>query len=247
MRTRERISLAPAFLLHQRAWRESSKIVEIFSHQFGRLGLVARGGRRPSSPWRALLTPFRPLLVSWTLHGELGTITHMEAAGPGFQLAGRQLLAAYYLNELVMCLVARHDPQIELFDHYTEALAAIGDPDHMESTLRMFELRLLSAIGYGLSLERDQADAPVTGEAYYRFDGERGLLPVATPEAGGMVVHGTTLLALAAGRIDAGDTMREARLLLRTALDVQLGGRKLKTREILRELNRFQSARTSQE
>ena len=239
MRSTERITLAPAFLLHQRAWRESSKIVEIFSYQFGRLGLVARGSRRHSSPWRAVLTPFRPLLISWNLRGDLGTLTNAEPAGPMFQLVGRQLLAAYYLNELVLYLLARQDPQPDLFDQYSEALDAFVDPKCMEVALRIFELRLLSAIGYGLNLERDQSDAPIVKDAYYRFDGERGLFRIGNSDAAGVVVQGSTLQALASGSINTPETRREARLLLRAALGAQLGGRKLKSREILREWSRY--------
>lgn len=247
MRSTERITLAPAFLLHQRAWRESSKIVEIFSYQFGRVGLVARGSRRNSSPWRAALIPFRPLLISWNLHGELGTLTNVEPAGPMFKLVGRQLLAAYYLNELILYLLARQDPQPELFDQYSEALEAFVDSKRMEVALRIFELRLLSAIGYGLNLERDQLDAQVMKDAYYRFDGERGLSRISNSDTAGVVVKGATLQALASGSIDTPEMRREARLLLRSALDTQLGGRKLKSREILREWSRYSALQIDRE
>lgn len=247
MRTSERVSLAPAFVLHQRAWRESSKIVEIFSLQSGRLGLVARGSRRPRSPWRAVLTPFRPLLVSWTLHGDLGTLTHAEPVGAASQISGRELLAAYYLNELILSLITRHDPQPELFDHYTDALNMLSDSQRMETGLRVFERRLLGAIGYGINLEFDENGAPVTGDTCYRFEGERGLSPVEASDTTGVVVHGSSLQALAAGRFETAESLREARLLLRAALDHQLGGRKLKTREILRELTRYRSTATDRD
>lgn len=242
MRSAERVRLAPAFVLHQRNWRESSRIVEIFSHDHGRLGLVARGIRRPSSPLRALLVPFRPLLLSWNLRGELGTLIQAEPGAsvvPG--LHGRHLMAGFYLNELILSLVTRHDPHPELHDYYAEALTAIGS-ERLEDGLRLFELRLLDALGYGLSLEQDAISGePVLTENQYLYDLERGPLRAGSAAAGGLIVQGATLKALAAGEFTDVVQLREARTLLRAALEVQLGGRTLKTREVLRRL--LQAAR----
>src|SRR5690242_12429174 len=109
MRT-ERVSLSPAYLLHQYAWRETSRVLEIWSREHGRLGIVARGVRRPRSPFRGLLQPFTPLKLSWSHRGELGNLTGAEAAAPAPALHGRPLMAAFYLNELLLRLLARQDP-----------------------------------------------------------------------------------------------------------------------------------------
>jgi DNA repair protein RecO (recombination protein O) len=240
MRTTERVTLAPAYVLHQRAWRESSKIVEIVSREYGRIGLVARGIRRPSSPLRALLTPFRPLLLSWSLRGELGTLIQVEADGAPAKLTGQCLMGAFYLNELLLCLMTRHDPQSELYDHYATALSVIAVPRQLETGLRVFELRLLQAIGYGLNLDRDALSGElVIADSCYRFDAERGPMRVDPAESGGLIVQGATLKALAAGEFTNITHLREARRLLRAALDLQLGNRRLKTREVLHELARY--------
>jgi DNA repair protein RecO (recombination protein O) len=245
MRTTERVTLTPAYVLHQRAWRESSKIVEIVSREYGRIGLVARGIRRPSSPLRALLTPFRPLLLSWSLRGELGTLIQVESAGTAAKLGGRCLMGGFYLNELLLYLMVRHDPQAELYDHYAAALSVISDPMQLETGLRTFELRLLQAIGYELNLYRDAISGePVAADAFYRFETEQGPVRVGQTESGGLIVQGATLKELAAGQFTDGTRMREARKLLRAALDVQLGSRRLKTREVLRELIRYGADRT---
>lgn len=245
MRATERVALTPAYVLHQRAWRESSRIVEVFSREYGRVGLVARGIRRPGSPWRALLSPFRPLALSWSLRGELGTLVQVESAGPTPGLSGQSLMAAFYLNELLLCLTARHDPQPELYDHYAETLATIPDPATLEAGLRMFELRLLQAIGYGLNLERDARNGePVVANARYRFEPDLGPVPVGDDEFAGIIVQGSTLIKLSAGELTGAVHIREARALLRAALDVQLGGRRLKTREVLRDLARYRGSHT---
>lgn len=237
MKNVERVTLAPAYVLHQRAWRESSRIIEIISREHGRLGLVARGIRRPTSPLRGLLAPFRPLLLSWSLRGELGTLIQVEPAGQVPRLTGRCLMGAFYLNELLLCLMTRHDPQPELHDHYAQALSVIADPARFETGLRMFEMRLLEATGYGLNIERDVSSGePIRSDARYRYDPERGAMRVGSMETDGLIVQGATLNGLASGELTDRVQMREARKLLRVALDAQLGGRTLKTREVLRRL-----------
>lgn len=245
MRSAERVTLAPAYLLHQRPWRESSRIIEVFSRDYGRLGLVARGIRRPGSPFRAVVAPFRPLLLSWNLRGELGTLTHAEAADMATPLVANSLMGGFYLNELLLLLTARHDPQPELHDRYAATLLAISNSNSLESGLRLFELHLLRAIGYGLNLERDaDSGEPIRADANYRFEPERGLVSVPGDDASGLVVHGTTIAAMLKGELNDSDSLREARKLMRAALDVQLGGRRLKTREVLRELDRFRTSAT---
>src|SRR5579864_2653859 len=112
----ERVAMTPAFVLHQYPWRETSRIVEIWSREHGRMGLVARGVRRPKSPYRGVLQPFMPLLMSWSQRGELGNLSAAEMAGPRPALRGRPLLAAYYLNELLLKLLPRQDVQSPLYD-----------------------------------------------------------------------------------------------------------------------------------
>ncbi|HET7922442.1 MAG TPA: DNA repair protein RecO [Gammaproteobacteria bacterium] len=243
MRNTERILLAPAYVLHQRDWQESSRIIEILSRDHGRLGLVARGARRPASPLRALLVPFQPLLLSWNLRGELGTLTQAEPAGVAVRLGGQGLLAGFYLNELLLNFAPRHDPQPEIYAHYAHTLPVIADPLRLEAGLRLFELRLLETAGYGLNLERDaQNGRQIEPGMRYRYDLERGPVRAVDAESGALVVGGATLLGLASGELHDAEVLREARRLLRAALDRQLGGRVLKTREVLRKLVRAGSA-----
>jgi len=111
----ERVALAPAYLLHQRAWRETSKLLEVWSRDHGRIGLVARGVRRPNSPQRSLLQPFTPLLMSWSQRGELGNLGAVESAGPPTILKGRPLMAAFYMNELLLRLLPRQDAHASVY------------------------------------------------------------------------------------------------------------------------------------
>lgn len=235
--TRERIALQPAYLLHQHAWRETSRILEIFSRDHGRLGLVARGARRPRSPLHGVLQPFQPLLISWVGGGELGTLSGAESgAVPLLPLRGPALLSAFYLNELLLRLLPRHDSQAPLYMQYAQTLAQL--PVDPAPALRVFEKHLLAALGYGLNLTHAADDgAPLQPALRYRYDPERGPLPAGAREMESSI-SGATLLALASERFEDRETLREARDLLRAALERQLAGRPLRTRELLGALGR---------
>src|SRR5690242_7885845 len=162
----ERVALAPAYLLHQRAWRETSKLLEIWSRDHGRVGLVARGVRRPKSPQRSLLQPFTPLLMSWSQRGELGNLGAVEAAGRPTILKGRPLMAAFYMNELLLRLLPRQDAHASLYDAYAQTLEALAG-ERPAAALRLFEIQLLSSIGYGLNLSQTSSGEDVdAGQEY---------------------------------------------------------------------------------
>lgn len=212
--------------------------MEAFSRQFGRIGLVARGARRPNSKLKAVLQPFQPLLLSWTGRGDLGTLTGAEATGSATFLSGRPLLCGFYLNELLVRLLHRHDPHPELFDDYAASVAELARGVSEEVILRLFEKRLLAACGYGLNLTNEiESGELVQRDGCYEYVLEQGPRSC-EPGVPGLTVAGTSLLALADGRLDDERALRDAKKLLRAALDLYLGGRPLKTREVLKALRR---------
>lgn len=237
MKNSERVSLAPAYVLHHHDWRETSRTLEIFSRDHGRLGLVARGARRARSPWRMVLQPFRLLLLSWVGGGELATLTGAEAAGGTQPLSGVALMSAYYMNELLLRLLPRHDAQAELFGHYAEALRRL--PQAPSAALRIFEKQLLLALGYGLTLDKDVASGePVQADAIYRFEIERGPVRVAAATTAGIHVGGSALKALAREDFSQAEQLQQARSVLRAALDRLLGERPLRTRRVMQAVVR---------
>ena len=224
---RRRVELQPAYLLHARDFRDTSLLLEAFTPEFGRVGLVARGARGPRSKNRAHLQPLRPLLLSWTAAGELGTLTGVEARGVPAPLSGEPLFCAWYANELLMRLCAREDAHPVLFAAYVallERLAADAEP-----ALRAFERCLLEELGYGLRLPDD-----LDPDWHYRYDWEQGPLPA--PAGDGEAYAGASLIALRDDRLGDLASRRDARRLLRQALQRQLGGRPLETARLLREL-----------
>lgn len=235
---RQRVALQPAFLLHHHPYRDTSRLLELLTRDHGRVGLVARGARAPRSALRGVLQPFRPLLVSWVLRGELGTLTGAELAGQGSMLPAARLYSAWYLNELLLRLTRRHDAHEALFDDYTQALAELAERDEEAPVLRVFEKRLLDTLGYGLELRHTLAGQAVAPGRSYEYRLEQGVAEVGVETTGGLVFDGASLLALADERPATGVALRDARRLLHAALDVYLGPRPLKVREVRRALHR---------
>lgn len=231
-----RVELEPAFVLHTRLYRETSLIVEAFGRDTGRLGLIAKGARRPKSALRGSLQSFRPLLLSWSGKGELGLLTGAEPDGFVQPLAGAALFSGLYMNELLMRLMHRHDPHPELFHYYRVAIEALGQGQLTEGVLRIFEKHMLESIGYGLVLDRDIASGePIHGDASYRYEIERGPTSAALDDDDdGVALTGETLLSLANERLESERALDEAKQLMRTALRRYLGDKPLATRTLFR-------------
>jgi len=223
-----------AFVLHRREYGNTSLLLEILGAGQGRCAAIAKGARRPRQTASALLQPFQPLWLAMTGRGEVRTLTVVEEAGAPLRLQGASLLAGFYLNELLLRMLARHDPHDALFVFYQSTLSHLAEADDLETPLRHFECRLLAELGYGLRLDRVVDDgAPVTADAVYVYERERGPCRP-SGSALGPRVSGATLLALAHDEPLTGEPRREARTLLRHVLEPHLGDRPLKSRELYR-------------
>jgi DNA repair protein RecO (recombination protein O) len=264
-----RAQLEPAWVLSARPYRETSALVELFAQRAGRIGLVARGVRSGRARTRGLLQPFQPLLVSFSDRGELGTLAGLEPAGPPVVLRGEAVFSGWYLNELVLRLVARRDPHPQLFEDYGTALGALGGGEgrrHREDSndagtsagrvagaaAGVIEKTQSSpALAHGASLrvfEKGlltelgyglQLPDPVEPDAWYRWDADHGLR---LAEPGPSSYRGASLRALADEVLDTPECLRDARRLLRVVLSPHLGERKLRTPEMLRALRAVQRA-----
>ncbi len=237
-----RVLLEPAYVLHQRPYRDSSLLLEVFSHQYGRVGLVARGVKGKSKPRQALLQAFVPLQLSWSGRGELGTVTDVEANGAMLQLKGQILLSGFYLNELLMHLLHRHDPHPDLFDYYRytlEQLSVNTDPRRLQQILRLFEMQLLQEIGYGLQLDYEvgQGDA-IEPDAVYRYVLGQGPVRAQPDMLDAGLFKGSSLLAFSMQQLDDAKSLKDAKRLTRLVLDHYLAGKKLNSRQLLLDLQR---------
>ena len=238
MSTDARINSEPGFILHTYPFKETSVVAEVFTRGHGRVGLIARGARRPASALRGLMQPFTPLLLSWFGKAELKTLHAAEWQGGMAPPQGRALMCGFYLNELLLRLLARGDAHEVLYDRYVdtlEQLAGEACAADFERILRRFEKNLLSEIGYGATFDIDaDSGAAIDPDVPYVFQPERGALrAVGQP---GCPVSGQTLLDLAADRFERQTTLVEAKALMRTLINHTLGAKPLYTRQLLREL-----------
>ncbi|NJD24592.1 MAG: DNA repair protein RecO [Betaproteobacteria bacterium] len=240
MSERSRVDGQPAFVLHTHPFRETSLIIEVFSRDFGRLALLARGARRPRAALRGLLMSFQPLELDWAGKGEVPNLMKAEWVGGQPLLSGSALFCGYYLNELMMQLLPREDAHPGLFTAYAETLAGLAaqpDPADLEATLRLFEKALLQEIGYGLTFAHDMAGEPIFAEALYTYRMEHGAVRLAPGEEDAApAISGQTLLDLGRGALTEPRARNEAKALMRQLLAYHLAGRELATRKIFKEL-----------
>lgn len=222
----------PAFVLHRRAFRETSLTVELLSASHGRVAGVARGARASRSSLRAFGQPFTPLEVSWVRRGEMATLTGAEPLGTAPRLTGRALWCALYANELVLRLMPRDDAEPEIFSAYSTLLPSLQEPSRQADALRTFELDLLTGLGVSPDLAIDtETGEPVVAEGWYRVDPVRG----PEPERIGRGVPGRVLLALSNREPQRPDDAAPARRVMRQLIDHQLDGRPLETPRLFRE------------
>jgi len=228
-----KVALHPCYILHQRSYRETSLILEIFSRDYGRLSLVAKGAKKRKSNNSLLMQPNQRLNIAWSIRGEMGTLTAIESDRVANNLTGQKVLAAFYLNELLMRLLHRHDSHLELFDAYDKALLQLHETDTEQPTLRIFEKRLLHALGYGLVLDHDV----VSGEAidvrqdyYYQID----YGPMATkPSVSDYInITGRALIGLQQEILIDQQSLEQTKQLMRRTLKRHLGSKPLASREL---------------
>lgn len=219
-----------AYVLHSRAYRESSALVDFLTPQ-GRLRAVLRSARGKAG---TLARPFVPLEIELRGRGELQSVGRLEAAGIANLLAGEALFSGLYLNELLIRLLPAQDPHPIVFEHYALTLQALAQGRALEPLLRAFEWRLLDQLGYGFALDRDLHGQPVVAGGLYRLHADAGLEPVGQLQPG--LFQGAELLAMAEADWSVPGALAAAKRLMRQALAPHLGGRPLVSRELFMTL-----------
>jgi DNA repair protein RecO (recombination protein O) len=229
-----RTLLAQAYVLHAQPYRDTSRILEVFSREEGRVSMFARGVRGPKAKLASLLQPFQPLLISFSSRGDAAQLMTAESAAAQrpVRLPPKALMCGFYLNELLLKLTTRHDPNTDLFDAYEAALLALTAGGAQEPALRSFELRLLQEVGYGLELTRTVSGSPVLAHEYYHFRPADGLFATTAEHSGAL--QGSSLLNLVAGPLQDGRELNDARRVLTAALEHCLEGRPIATRAVAR-------------
>ncbi len=226
----QRVTDQPAFLLHRRAYRESSLVLELISRDYGRLGIVARGARKSKTVAHYQVARF--LHLGWSGRGELKTLNAIDSQA--IRVPSEKLIAVYYLNELLLYLLPLRDPHPRLFDAYRDALIQLAQSP-MEPLLRAFEYGLLQELGLLPDLNHDtHQGAPVMPEGYYHVDPGNGVIAVAQQDA--YSYPGSSLIALASQRPLDTAQLAHAKRLMRSIIDFNLHGRTLQSRKLYQQM-----------
>ena len=250
-----RVLHEPAYVLHRYDWSESSLILEVFTRHHGRIALVAKGAKRPSSNFRPVLLPLQPLQLTYGGDAEIRTLKGAEWMGGHVMPTGEALMSGYYLNELLLRLLARDDAHAPLFDMYASVVQVLAG-DHgaaqgatQAAALRAFELLLLKEVGFLPALDLQTLTLePLRPDARYRLVPEAGLREATPDEAAALAgadwqalqtvldsraPFAATLRAIAMLNAGTGGALRTQ---LRVLLNHHCGVTTLRTRQLMRDL-----------
>ena len=236
MATNERTEQT-AFLLHSIPYRETSLIVDLFTREHGRIAAVAKGARRRQSALRSVLMSFQPIRVVLAGRNELRILIGAEWSGGLLAPDGDALICGFYMNELLIKLLAREDPHPQLFDAYSEALRSFSSGSGLDATLRIFEWQLLRETGYAPDLRHDAEGALIDASHSYRWTPNAGFM-VSEPDESS-AVSGATLTDIHTGQFQTAQARYQAKALTRTIISHHLNGAPIHSRQILIDLQKL--------
>lgn len=226
------------YVLHTYPFKETSLVVELFAHGFGRVATTAKGARRPRSAMRGMLQSFQPMLATWSGKLELKTLHNLEWGGSLLMLQGEALMCGFYMNELLLRLLPREDPHEALFEYYSATLKTLAKEKDLATTLRRFELKLLQELGYAIPLSADNNNLPILETGVYRYEAEIGATRITSGSANknGIQLAGKTLLDMENDDYSNNQTQQQSKQLMRYLLAHYLGDKPLHTRQLLIDL-----------
>lgn len=236
-----RVDLQPAFVLHQRAYRDTSAIIELFTYEHGRVAIVARGIKGGKKNITGSFQPFALVNVSWQGNGELKSFAGIEQKQAPIFFSGEKLISALYLNELLLRLLPKFDPYEDLFVLYQDILVRLASQDEIEYLLRIFEKSLLENLGYELNLMVEaETGEDVDPEQFYYFIPDQGPVKATLLQTGRQEsFKGSSLLSFAQNDFSLLQTLKDAKRITRLALRPLLGPRPLKSRELFSSLKKL--------
>lgn len=219
------------FVLHRKAYSETSLLVDLFTEEAGRLTVLAKGARAKRSAWKSVLQPFTPLLLRWSGKGSLKTLTKAEPAAITLPLQQTALFSGFYVNELLSRVIEPETPNASLFQDYLQCLTRLAAESSVEPALRTFEFQLLQTLGYGVCFTHCAGSGlPVDSEMTYRYREEKGF--IASLIKDNLTFYGRDLLAFEAQDFQEPSVLLAAKRFTRIALKPYLGSKPLKSREL---------------
>jgi len=221
-----RITDQPAFLLHRRAWQNTSLILDLLTRDYGRVNILAKGSR--SNKFSGLFQPFHRLNISWSGRQELKTLTAID--GVRMPVEESLYLPLLYVNELLASFLPQHESNLQIFAIYAELLETI----HLKSTekyLRKFERSVMLHLGYLPEMHVDASSgAPIRADGYYNFKATEGFQKC---EKGARnAISGEHIIAWNKSSYDDYQVLQIAKTVMRSIIDFNLQGKRLKSRDI---------------
>lgn len=257
-----RVTSQPVYVLHTYPFKETSLVVELFSQQFGRIAVIAKGARRPHSAMRGMLQSFQMLSGAWSGKNDLKTLHSLDWHAGLTLIKGEALMCGFYMNELLLRLLPREDAHEGLFAYYDATLKTLASEQdslnkenlnnqnlinekqngknalnskNLAITLRRFELKLLQEMGYAVPLLSDENDLAICVEKSYRYEAEYGACELGATK-NGVQLSGSTLLNMANDDYSDSQTQNQSKQLMRYLLAHYLGDKPLHTRQLLLDL-----------
>ena len=233
-----RVNLEPAFVLHTRAFKETSLLVDLFTKNLGRINVVAKGARRPKSPLRPVLTPASLFAISFGGKSELKNLNACELLNHYSLSMPVSFNSIVYVNELLIKATEKEDPHEEIFNEYQllcEGLSNLTNKDQAEVLLRSFELILLRELGYGIDLTSESINGnKIKEKEQYVFEPSLGFTKLKSDSINSKsVFSGKDIINFSNGDLSDQGSRLASKQIMRLALDHHLGNKSLNIRKYL--------------
>lgn len=234
------VAFNPAFVLHQRPYRETSLLLDVLTQDHGRINLIAKGVKQKKRSQAGLIQQYQPLLLSWTQGtSSLYTMTAVEAGGPPYKLMGESSLCGLYINELMVKLLPIAEADKAIYQAYVQAIEGLQQAAVNEITLRVFEKQLLAHLGYGLALSHEvESGEAIQADRDYYYRAESGLF-YWQPGSKYHRISGRSLQHLNNERGFDETSLLEIKQLMRGVIQFYLAGRPLQSRELFKTVHRM--------
>lgn len=221
-----------AYILHKRAYRETSYIIDLLTRQHGVVSVIAKGAKTNKSKFYLNLQLFHHLEIGFSGKTELMTLTQVDVKSSVQIQQQKNIFCAYYVNELLLRLLHKHDQHSQIFDYYDELVSILANESDPEPVLRNFENALLAEIGYGVDFSVTVEGDVIEDELYYMVSPEQGVMQGCATKTSDLLVRGKTLNDLSAGIFSDRASLQESKQVMRRILEYYLGGKPLKVREL---------------
>ena len=236
-----RIEHTPCYILHRRNYSETSLILEVLSRNYGRVNLIAKGIKKNKKYKSTNFDLYQKYNISWISKTELGILVEIENSDKVNKVPSEKAMIGFYINEMILTLLHKHEPHLELFDLYEYTLKKLFSNQNEKIILRYFEKNLLQLLGYGIALDYDtKTGNSILAEKKYYYKIDSGPTSDLSISGDGMKISGKTLLQLEEESLSEIENIIEAKDLLSMILKKYLN-KPLESKKLYRSYAQIKS------